>query len=270
MLENSNLKANVNSFLQNEIDTQNQETVLALITLLQSVPAFNWLDWIKKLLNEKSRFISFYTRQLLLSQLEQSQNNLYNLLIRIKNWLPKEQLKRSDYTQAQVYALRLIYKYSHKLSSKLEFNDYGCYPSKYQLFASLDDSSIDEKLKLLVGWIFHPGQQNFVDAPVKEASRLIADWFSILYGLDNKKANPNSLALADKLILQVIAIASYSQQRELIQHWNEQTKSLLAEANKYQKAKNRAFQKSLMQKRYSIRHLIERFIKLQHSVRNIN
>ncbi|MFN6460758.1 MAG: hypothetical protein RMZ41_002790 [Nostoc sp. DedVER02] len=266
MLEYPKLKPVVNNFLQQEINRKNQETVLALITLLQSVQAFDWLFWIEKLLNEKSALIGSYTRQILISQLEQSQKNIYEILIKIWSWVPREQTKKAEYTQAQIYALRLIYKYSRILIDKLQLSDYGCYPPKYQLFASLSvgDRSTDEKLKLLVDWVFHPGHKDFVKVPMKEASRLIADWFSILCGLDTKKeSNPNLKAIADKLLMCIIFKTDGSQQQELIEKWNELTEYKLDQAERASNLNRTKMQKLYIQQKNSIRQLRKNFKELQ-------
>lgn len=265
MLKYNNLKSEVDKFLDYEIATQNEETVLALISLLQSVPKFNWLPWAEKLLNKQSKLISFYTRQILFFQLQQSNNNVYKLLTRINHWIPKKKLnEQKNYSQSEIYALRLIYKYSRELSDNLKPRDYGCYPPKYQLFASLDENSTERKLKLIVKWVFDSSHEYFVRNYLQSASQQIAEWFIIICGLDDKKVDTRLLDLADKLLKQVIAEVNFSQQQKLIQYWYEQTSILLNEANKAQKAGKRSFQNHLMQKRYSIMQLVERFITHQN------
>jgi|GEM_PF-4092682 len=265
MLEHENLEQAVVRFLKHEINTRHPETVLAVVS--RPLKSLNWLDWMKKLLNEKNKTISFHTRQIFFSRLEQSESNIYNLLAEIKNWIPKNNIsKQSDYTQSQVYALRLIYKYSRELSDKLNSKYYGCYPSKYQLFANLGDGSIEKKFRLLVEWAFHPGHKHFVKTPLRAASLLISEWFSILFGLGKNVSDSRSITLINQLLLTVIEATSQSEQRDLFKYWNEQTKTLLTEANIAQRARNRSLSDERMKRRSSLIKLIESFKALQRKV----
>ncbi|MFE4105957.1 hypothetical protein [Almyronema epifaneia] len=260
MLDYPILNPEIDAFLNRQIDDQNQEALLALVALLQSVPKFDWLFWIRKLLNEPSRLIGNYTRQILFSKLRDSQNDIYEILREIRTWVPEEQMREKGYNQVEVFALCLIYKYSLYIASELEQSDFGCYPPKYQLFADLDHDLADENLKLLVEWVFHPGHRNCgVRQPMREASLLIADWFSILCGFDSEEYNPQNLALANRLLTQVMEATTLEQQNELVQQWSRHVKYLADKSSEAYASDQRIRQEELIQKRYSIVDLIEQF-----------
>jgi hypothetical protein len=263
MLDHLTLRACVDGFLQQEISTQNQETVLALTALLHNVTTFDWLSWIERLLNEKDALISSYTRQILLTQLEESEEQIYAIFQRIRSWLPDDLRSRRDYSQTQVYALRFIYKYSRELALDLDASDYGCHPSKYQLFAYLEDH-VRERLDFLVNWMLHPGHQHFVRDPIRDASRLLIDWFGILCGLDPKQApHPETVAISDQLLTLVIAKTDSSQQQSLIQHWNRFCEYKLDQAERAANLNRTKMQKLYIQQRSSVRQLTKKFRELK-------
>ena len=267
MLDYPSLEPYIQKFLDIELKAEKYDTILILIMLLESHPNFSWLDWVKKLLNVESRLIELYTDQILFDQLEKKQHQIYTLLEQIHSWIPKKSYdKQEEYSNAEIYALLLIYKYSNELLIALKTSDYGCYPSKYQLFSYLDDDSVENQLKLLVEWAFDENQEHFIRLPLKSGSLLVANWFCVICGLGSQNLDPRSLNIADSLLIQVIHVLDNKQQRELIQHWNQQRSSLLNSSNRYQEEGQRDLQKLNMQKRESIALLIKRFQTLQKSV----
>lgn len=265
MLEHPHLQDEVESFFDWAIQNKFQDAVLEIIKPLQSAQNFNQLYWLKQLLDRGNAEIRYKTYIFLSTRLDQSYSQIYNLLQSIKAWLPEPNLPLNRYSPSNEYALRLIFEYSVGKMSEFKPEDYGDL-SKYPLFRPLQQNSVDERLQLLVDWIFHPGLKYLIDqdiSPIQAIGSLLSDWFTILWGLGKQEPDLKNIEIIDKLIGKVIAKTDRNQQRELIQFWNDFTDYLLYDAESYREDNEETLSKLLVKKRNAIRQVKKRFKESQ-------
>ncbi|MDJ0902167.1 MAG: cell envelope integrity protein TolA [Xenococcus sp. MO_188.B8] len=265
MLEYSHLQDEVESFLDWAIQNKYQDAVLEIVKPLRSAHNFNQLYWLKQLLDRGNAEIRYKTYLFLSTRLDQSYSQIYNLLQSIKAWLPEPNLPLNRYSPSNEYALRLIFEYSVGKMSEFKTEDYGDL-SKYPLFRQLQNNSVDERLQLLVDWIFHPGLKYLIDqdiSPIQAIGSLLSDWFTILWGLGKQEPDSENIEIIDNLIGKVIAKTDRNQQRELIQFWNDFTDYLLYDAESYREDNEETLSKLLVKKRNAIRQVKKRFKESQ-------
>ena len=263
MLAYTQLKDEVESFLDWAIREQHQNAVLEIIKPLQKVQNFNQLYWIKQFLDRGNGEIREKAYIFLSSRLEQSTKLIYDRLEYIKNWLPAPERPVNPYSPSNEYALQLLFEYAFEKLSDLDIKDYGKYPSKYPLFEPLDGSSDDDsKLRLLMDWIFNPGLRYIINPDItiiQVTGSLISDWFNILWGLGNKEPKPEAANIIDNLIKQIKAATDRNQQKDLIQFWNDLSEDLLNQAELSSEAGEEQLRKLLIQKRNLVRQLKKQF-----------
>ncbi len=265
MLNYEQLENVVKRLLDNLIGGSRYEAAWEIIKRLQSAPKFSQFYWIKQLLDRGEGKIPEQAYSFLFNQLKSNSYQIYLLLDIIKEWLPKRDIdletsSRSDKkafltkcSDSNKLALWILFEYCIKTTSDFNLKDYGCWTSKYPLFAALekeDDDSINSKLEILASWLFHPGLQLICNEdsivgkidniendenPEKYdkkneieftlyISGLIVDWFSILtppdklltlQGLNKRESNPKAAAVFDSLIEQIAKNTDKLQKNEL-------------------------------------------------------
>jgi hypothetical protein len=272
MLEHPQLKEATDKFIERLIAAQRYDAVIVIIKHLYDVPEFNRLYWVKQLLDRGNGQTRSDAYKLIYNWLKQSGSQIYNFLESIKTWLPDSNRSSDNYSYANEYALQLLIEYCLETTKKFDEKYYGYWPSKYQLLTYLQDSEVDHKLEILISWLFHPDDQgglalkHLVDKnidPIQIIAGLIAEWFTILYGLEKKEPNPEAYALGNKILQQVILVTNLSQQKDLIQAWFQITDDLLTASEYYRQANNSKQMKQLIQKRALVKQLKKDFKFLQ-------
>ncbi|MEK8016132.1 MAG: hypothetical protein VSS75_004630 [Candidatus Parabeggiatoa sp.] len=211
--------------------------ILGIVEKLQYTSEFDGMSWIRQLLDteESPKEVKEKAYNTLLEQANQSGLRVYELLDTLKKWLPERNLKDEQFSFSNKYALKFIIDYARNTVSHFQEVDYGTWPSKYPLFANLEENQDFTKIDLLISWFFHPKMQyalnELEDDFLKSLKKndislnillafLIQMWFKILYGLDTKKVRPKSLLSAlDRLLQQIVLNTNISQQKELMRYW---------------------------------------------------
>ncbi|GET41074.1 hypothetical protein [Microseira wollei] len=238
MLDYSQLQGVIKDFLEYLISVKRYDAVLGIVKRLRFVSQFDELYWVKQLLDRGDKDARSQAYKFLYSQLEQSDSRIYEMLETIKTWLPKSDCPPRKYSQSNKYALQLLFGYSLETISDMDVKHYGCYPSKYPLFAPLNHESMESNIKTLISWIFYPDDEGelaikHIDEDINKTDLipligfLIAGWFMILMGLEKKDPAPEVYQIADNLIRQIIQHTNRSQQKELVTFWEELIDELL-------------------------------------------
>lgn len=238
MLAYSQLKPVVKQFLEDLMSEKRYDAVLGIVKRLRSVVEFDELYWVKQLLDRGNEDARSQAYKFLYSQLEQSNSRIYEMLETIKTWLPKSDSPPRKYSQSNKYALQLLFEYSLETISEMDVKHYGCYPSKYPLFAPLNSDSIESNIKTLISWIFYLDDEGelaiqHIDEDINNTELiqligfLFVGWFMILLGLEKKEPAPEASQIADNLIRQIILHTNRSQQKELVHFWEELIDELL-------------------------------------------
>ncbi|OAD19414.1 hypothetical protein THIOM_004951 [Candidatus Thiomargarita nelsonii] len=227
MLNYPQLKEMIKEFLEKLMQAQHHDLILVIILgvtqRLQFASQFDALYWIKRLLDQGQTEIKDQAYDMLFQHAKQSGSRIYELLEMIKAWLPDLDRNVEKYSFANRYMLLFFIAYCGYTFSKFDENKYGQWPSKYPLFATIQENDEDSvnKLKLLVYWIFHPGIQSFLDNSLRDkgisgiqinANALRADfldaWFAILLGFKQEAAHPEALVISDMLLQQIHDVIS--------------------------------------------------------------
>ncbi|MCK5525430.1 MAG: hypothetical protein KAI83_20060 [Thiomargarita sp.] len=245
MLNHPQLKETIRDFLEKLMRTQHHDLVLIVVLgvtkRLQFTSQFDALYWIKRLLDQGQKEVREQTYEVLFEYARRTGFRIYELLETLKVWLPEIDRNVKKYSLSNQYTVQFLVGYCGYMLARLDMNEYGLWPSKYPLFATLqkdDDESVN-KLKLLVYWIFHPGMQDVlnkrlidegiiglsVDANGFRAG-LIDFWFTVLYGLKKDTVHPEALAISEMLLQQIQQVISETYdskegkriKKELIKH----------------------------------------------------
>jgi hypothetical protein len=269
MLDYSQLHSVVKNFFEDLISVKRYDAVLGIVRRLRPVPQFDEFYWIKQLLDRGDEEARADAYKLLCSQLKQSNSRIYNLLEKIQNWLPESDFPSERYSQSNKFALQLLVDYSMETMSELDPKHYGCWQSKYPLFAPLYHSSPENKIDILVNWLFYPDPEGelalkhiVVDKhikPIQTLGSLIAGWFMILWGLEKKEPEQEVSVVADTLIQKVILKTNIFQQKELVEFWNSLTDYLLDEAEAYEESKDNKLKKQIFRQRNIVKQLKRQF-----------
>jgi hypothetical protein len=256
MLNHPQLKETIRDFLDKLMRTQHHDIVLIVVLgvtkRLQFTSQFDALYWIKRLLDQGQKEVREQAYEVLFEYARRTGFRIYELLETLKVWLPEIDRNVKKYSLSNQYTVQFLVGYCGYMLARLDMNEYGLWPSKYPLFATLqkdDDESVN-KLKLLVYWIFHPGMQDVlnqslinegiigisVDANGFRAG-LIDFWFTVLYGLKKDAVHPEALAISEMLLQQIQQVISETYdskegkriKKELIKHLQIRRDMCLAE-----------------------------------------
>lgn len=260
MLNYLHLQETVNKFLEDLINTRHHDVVLEIAKRLRFAPRFDSLYWIQQLLergNEEEMHTKTKAYTSLLGLARQSGFRIYELLEKIKMWLPATDCDPGTYSQSNRYALKFIIEYCSQLKIALEH--YNEWYSNYPLFGALqkNDDLTETKLNVLTSWILHPGiKYVYGDANIIIAD-LIEEWFIILHGF-KKDIFPEALEMSELLIQQIILTANRFQRKELLNRWRSKQRIYLKEIGKLDHAQ-RAQREQLKHKRELVKELVECF-----------
>lgn len=275
MLNHPQLQEMIKNFLENLMRIKQYGAVLVIVLgivkQLRFVSQFNGMYWIRQLLERGDSEAKEQAYQTLLEQAIFSGLQTDDLLGTVKTWLPDRDLGHDKYSVSNKYALKFIMDYARNTVSHFKEVHYGAWPSKYPLFANIEENQDFRQIDLLMSWLFHSGMQDALyalnDPLVKEnnisVNILLADliemWFKILYGLDTKKARPTGLlAVLDRILQQIVSNTDRFQQRELMRRWWGRQSFFIEEINKVDAAQ-RAKRQQLTNERKVILELHQKF-----------
>jgi hypothetical protein len=234
MLNYPQLQEMIKNFLENLMREKHYDAVLVIVLgivkQLRFVSQFDGMYWIKQLLNRGEPQAKKEAYKTLLEQAKQSGLRVYDLLEKVKTWIPNPNLDYDKYSPSNKYALKFIIDYARDTLSHFNIAHYGVWPSKYPLFANLTEEKELKQIDLLISWMFHPKMQNvlnalddFIKANGINVNTLLADlieiWFKVLYGFQTTNLHPEVLAVSERLLRQIVSNTNRSQQRELIRRW---------------------------------------------------
>ncbi len=235
------------------------------------------LDWLKQVLdqgNKEQKSSAYSVLEDLLAQRD-SDEYIYDILRILKAWLPESERPIEKYSPSNQAAILLLVNYCGETIKKIPTEQYGCWPSKYPLFASMhNDSDIDSSLNLLASWLFQPSINqglaiNYVFPDKMDAigfiGFMIAEWVTILYGLQEDKLKPEASKLADSLLRQIVIVAERSEQKGLTEFWASLAKVYLEKATNSANNQNQSKQEKqeLVNRRKLVKKLRDGFKALQ-------
>lgn len=274
MLSSDRLKLTVKPLLDKLMSHGRYDAVIAIVNELETVDEFDEFCWLKQLLDNGDEDARIKAYKLLYRKLKMSGFRIYERLEKLQSWLPSKDRNPSNYSHANRAALRVLIDYCSDTISKLSENDYGSYPSKYPLFIPFQKGEVEQKFRIVLNWLFYPSPDNklvieniledSIDA-ISFLGSLIAEWFTILSGLDGE-ASSESLVAIEIMLQQVIACSSRTQQKELSQFWTNFTEYLLVRINQQSDgggSEMKKNKKKLTRRRNLVRKLNKQFKSLQ-------
>jgi len=271
MLSSDRLKLTVKRLLDKLMSHGRYDAVIAIVNELETVDEFDEFYWLKQLLDNGDEESQIKAERLLYRKLKMSGFRIYERLEKLQAWLPSKDRNPSNYSHANRAALRVLIDYCSDTISKLSEKDYGSYPSKYPLFRHFQKGEVEQKFRIVLNWLFYPSPdnklaiENILDDAIGFLGRLIAEWFTILSGLDGE-ASSESLVAIEIMLQQVIACSSRTQQKELSQFWTNFTEYLLIRINQQSDgggSEMKKNKKKLTRRRNLVRKLNKQFKSLQ-------
>ena len=271
MLSQIRLKEMVENFLEQLISLGQHaitlRLVLELTQRLRFAPHFDQLHWIKQLINRGNEETRKRAYDALRREAKQNNLRIYDFLDEIKTWLPEHDRPIDRYSMSNGYALQFLIDYSYFTITNLDRDHYGLWPSKYPLFANLDEKSVTEKMGVLIDWLFHPGMRYIENEELEiNVSLLIgnifANWFFILKGPNKDFADTEAQKLFDILMAKILEVANPTQKRKIIEAWRHEIETILkriSDSNDLDITQKR----ELNNRRNFIRFLVKRFKEIQ-------
>jgi hypothetical protein len=298
ILEPEKVQQTIKTFLNNLL-SQEKDCVFGIILCLINKQLYsNFLankinslkqlfDCLKQVLdrgNKKQKADAYNVVERILTQ-RGSHKYIYDILGILKDWLPEAERSHENYSPSNQAALLLIVSYCDETTNKLSTEKYGCWPSKYPLFKSIcndlenDSTSTDTSLNILVSLLFQPSVNqklsigyvlpDEIDA-IQFIGFLIAEWFTILYGLQEGKLKPEASKLAKRLLHQVVIVARRLEQKQLNEFWGVLANLYLEEAANYaQSGKNNQDKRELVCRRKLVKELRNCFKVLQQETSTV-
>lgn len=274
MLNHKELRDLIKNFLEILIETRHHDAVLEIVLevakRLRDTEEFDFLYWIKRLLDQGLEKIKVATYRALYNHAKQSGARIYQIIDKIKTWLPEKDREFNRYSPSNYYSLRFIMDYCSTSVLDYKQENYGDWPSTYPLFIIIHENknSFKTRLKELIEWIFHPGLKNILDDSFENKeviiNTLLADlieaWVTILQGFDEEDINPETLNIVDMLLHQISIIINRDQQRTLQERWRLRRQvylNLMSQMNVQQRA-----QRAVLKVRRKILIKIENRCKL--------
>ena len=191
------------TFLNRLIEKKSHKAVLEISKRLRSAPQFDEYEWFYKCINQGSEEVRQEAYQTLYNITKQSGLRVYEILEKLKEWLPNLERDPKTYSHSNKYALQLLPQYLEETLKDFDTNLYGSQPFKFPIFGGLQSGeSVDSKLKMIVEWLVHPGLDSIinndndsdndnVDSILIISIKLFPGLFNILLGL-NEEVNVQS------------------------------------------------------------------------------
>jgi hypothetical protein len=223
MLNHNQLKDTIAKFCNRLIEIKQNYVLLNLVRQLQFAPNFDFLFWIKQLLDRSNYDIQLKTFHYLTNIVMNNKINIFD----VADWLPDSNKESVNYSTSNFCSLIIIINYSDYSISTYDKNLYGEWPSNYSLFPiSNQNEEQNQKLKCLMDWIFHPGLK-YVKIENRNFSRMnkiaqwTMNWFFILLGFDKENINPSAIEFSELLLKHIVEKVDKSQSNELIEYWKK-------------------------------------------------
>lgn len=277
MLGNTSLQATVKKFINELMSNKRYDAVTFIIDELDHVNEFDSLYWIKRILDSSGdqKAVSKAYRSLY-RKLKSSGFRLYEILEELYLWLPDKGLPASRYSPSSIASISILVDYCSGTIANFSEDDYGSYPSRYRLFQPFTRGQADEKIKIIISYLFHPSEnntlaidhvlENDLDA-ISFLGRLVAEWFMILYGLDNKQKGDLDLKDLNDIIIktlfqEIVLCCDDRKCQELSQFWAQLNGDYLDRINRLPITESSVLRKSkkrLTRRRNAVRHLSKQF-----------
>jgi hypothetical protein len=165
------------------------QSVLALVRRLQYALNFDEFYWLKQLLDRGVGDVRTRTKFYLYGYLKNADNNIYEILDRLKAWLPPEDREPSAYSPSNQAALEVFLDYCVATIREFKEDLYGLWPSQYPLFDFNDPDTAKANLSLLAEWLCHPGtravvrEKGYSNSSDELLAAFITHWLFILRGV---------------------------------------------------------------------------------------
>lgn len=238
MLSHPPLKEMVHNFFDDLINAKHSDIALEIIVeitdRLQFAPHFDPLYWLKRFLDQGNQETRDNANFALIRLARIRGFRIFEILETISSWLPDPSKDQDRYSFSEKYALAFIIYFC--ISLRFREENYGLWPSRYPLFATLKDNESsqtpEQRLKLLIEWLFHPGIETlFGEFAVNIIADLIEEWITILYGFKEENTHSKAISLSDILLKQIILVADDQNQKAMIRHWQAKPRIYLNEIN---------------------------------------
>mgnify|MGYP001791711245 CR=1 FL=1 len=233
--------------------------------VLGTRPAKNLLTWLKQWL-EKSPQLSREIYNSIQNILWRSgtYSYIYDFLALFEDWLPDKNCTVDKFSLSNIIALKSVFSYCAETTERLPLGWYGEWPSIHPLFKPLEANEFkcSENFGNLIDWlIFSCAIENI--ASLSDIAYLVAEWFAILFGLEDQEQNIETTDLSDCLLCSIIQHTNRSQRKELNDNWTSLVEDYLDIATIHKEEGRRDFKKHFIVRRNLVRRLKKRFKALQ-------
>lgn len=226
ILNYSQLQNVVKNFLDKLILWKYDEHLLKIVKRLRFAPQFDQFYWIKQLLEqgkEKEGANEFLDKQLM-----QSGYRIYELLEKLKTWLPE--INTENYSDSRKSVLQVFFRYCLKTKERFPEKNYGKWPPRLPLLAVLSKSSSSTNLETLFYWLFYPGLEKVSsNCSLTKRGELISEWWIIIHGLEKVDVSPDVADAMNTFLSAVITATTSNQQEKLLAFWENRKQELLEE-----------------------------------------
>ncbi|MCB0593115.1 MAG: hypothetical protein H6557_16220 [Lewinellaceae bacterium] len=299
MLNDQNLKEVVHSYLDTLMEANYRGVVKELTEQLRFSPNFNKFYWIRRLLNEGKTEAKEDSYNFLVRLARHIGVRIYDFFDVIQDWVPTQELPVDNYSPANHYGLRFIVDYCILITQNFPFGFYGLFPSRYFLFATLDEDKkvTKEKITQVLSWLFHPGItrvfyqlrnipkgkeialfKSITNDLLGFKAELLEAWYAILTW-KNDQTDEEDLeildAISDCLIRSVIEITDTETQESLMHFWSSRLEDYTQAASYYLKnlskasPTNTAARKELLESRELVLQRYQSLKRLQSNFKRI-
>jgi hypothetical protein len=234
--ENSAVPA-LTSAIEELIQTQKHKAALEIVLKLRGASHFDFLYWLKQLLDRGEETIKSTVRIALYSIIANDGTRVFEMLQNLQSWLKKDTDDR-PLSPSELFALQLIAVYCRESTSEVADEDYGLETPSLPLLAFSKTETAKAHLSLLMNWLFGARMEKIFEKPTNRCNfigALVAEWSFILIGPGKKDhdtfpqtesissltldASVKPKAVRTLLIEQVFASASLEQRRYLLDYW---------------------------------------------------
>ena len=226
ILNYSQLQNVLKNFLQKLILWKYDEHLLKIVKRLRFAPQFDQFYWIKQLLEtgkEKEGANEFLDKQLM-----QSGYRIYELLEKLKTWLPE--INTENYSDSRKSVLQVFFRYCLKTKERFPEKNYGKWPPRLPLLAVLSKSSSSTNLETLFYWLFYPGLEKVSsNCSLTKRGELISEWWIIIHGFEKVDVSPDVADAMNTFVSAVITATTSNQQEKLLAFWENRKQELLEE-----------------------------------------
>ncbi|MFT3911064.1 MAG: hypothetical protein QM737_16715 [Ferruginibacter sp.] len=231
-----NLRERINDYFTSLINRRFHEAVFVLVKYLRNIPEFDTLYWVKQLIDRGDIQLKKEVFKFLGKYLFQSDQMVFDLLKKVKEWYSDKPKLVSDSAKAGIC---VIINYLSISISNIAIEDYGKFPVKFHLFNNVGPNSDElERIEFLSDWLMNPALKesyvfldSFFDKDIESEFNeevlaiLIIQIKTILTGITGKETKNSfsdfSIQLGDKFIQAIVNKADKVQRKEIITGLNK-------------------------------------------------